>query len=645
MSLKVTTIAIRDALSQITKTADITLNPEERVAAPDVEVVSANDDAKLTVTELRPNGSVISILAGHNNVPVHEVFRGQVEFIDDMTDPDLFQANIQLSALPPKHPQKTKISMVWNNTRIENTGEDSITAHQILQEACDAVGIPLGRVDLPNYQLVGTYEAFNRSVVDIANDLIGPFNTFDYLHYYVKADELNGLQIIAIDYSAADQAIGFNPDLVYEIPNVKSTKRTYEMYMPDNRIGDNDILLTGGDRLIPKDDDGADGDDPNDPGGERTLTVIFRTTVTQDFWSSSYSDQNNTPEQYTRNLTRVAFDVEMVNFSTSGQTLADVVSALENSVSLDADLRIVASRTVYEASWQYEGGGLTQFREVTYTYTEKTFKGYEQTGNVIHSTVQQIVLTYSAELTKVYVRSEYPLTLVRNYYYYNQFGVQYGNEAREYAFFPGPLSGGWYLRGVNWSFSSGLDTINARIRLYLDYIRLLRAGFDQQVNSPFDPTTGIGDPNPGNNLDKQQIVQYQTLNGEPFLPENILSPKKTDDGDQFIQTDLHANYTEEQLRLRKAFQLSCPHMTFAGLDLIYDICLRQVELERLNAYWENTTVASLIDTTVAVGGVVKAEGSVGIVENLTHSINANEATSDLSLRRLIVPSDGGNVIL
>lgn len=657
MSLQISNISIRDALSQITKTADIVLTPSERVTAPNVEVVSANDSTKLSVTSLRPNGAVISIRAGHNNVPIHEVFRGQVEFIDDMTDPDTFNANIQLSALPPKHPQRTKISMVWNNTRIENTGEDSITAHQILQEACDAVGLPLGRVDLPNYQLVGTYEAFNRSVVDIANDLIGPFNAFDYLRYYVKCDEMNGLQIIAIDYSAADSAIGFAPNLVYELPNVKTIKRTYEMYMPDNRIGDNDILLTGGDRLIPKDDTDTDRDDPNDPGGDRPLTFIFKTTVTQDFWSSSYSDQHTTPEQYTRNLTRVEFDVEMVNFSTSAQTLSDVVSALENSTSLDADLRITASRTIYEASWQYEGGDLTQFREVNYTYTTRTFKGYEQTGNVIHSTFQQIVLTYSEELTKVFVKSEYPLEMVRNYYYFNDFGVQYGTESRKYAYFPGieiPLPspvgpanfrGGWFLRTVDWSFSSGLDTINARIRLYLDYLRLLRAGFDAQRDSPFDPTTGTGNPNPGNNLDKQQIVQYQTLNGEPFLPENVLSPKKTDDQDQFIETDIHANYTEEQLRLRKAFQLTCPHMTFAGLDLIYDICLRQVELERLNAYWENTSVTALIDTTVAVGGVVKAEGSVGIVENLSHNISADEATSDLSLRRLIVPSDGGNVIL
>lgn len=641
MSLQVSNVSVRDALSQITPTADLTVTPTNPENAPAVEIISQNDSAKLTVTALRPNGSVVAIRVGHNEVPEHEIFEGQVEFIDDMTDPNLRSAGVQLSALPPKHPQKTKVSMIWNNTRPEGSGEDSITAHQILQEMCDAVGLPLGRVDFPNYQVVGTYEAFNKSAVEVATDLLGPFNHFDFLKYYVRVDQTNGLQVIGIDYSAADQAIGFNPNLVYEVPNIKSVKRSYEMYMPENRIGDNDILLTGGDRLIPKDD--QDGDDPNDPGETPPLTTIFRTTVTQDFRSTSKTEPNNTPEQFTENLTRVAFDVEMVNFSTTGNTLEEVVSALELSIGLNADLRIIASRTIYEATWEYEGGNLRQLREVSYTYETKTFKGYEQVGNIIFSTVDQIVLVYSEELTQVYVKSEYPLTMTRNYFYYNEFGVQYGTETREYAFFPRATAGsdgGWFLKVVNWTFSNALDTINARIRLYLDYLRLIRAGLDARTDSPFDPSSGDR-----GNFDKQQVVQYQLLNGEPFLPENILSPKKTDDTDGYIETDFHANYTAEQLRLRKAFQLMCPYMTFAGLLLVHNICLRQVELERRNAYWENTAVSALIDTTLAVGGVVKAEGSVGIAETLTHNINADEALTEVSLRRIIYDPLPEEVIL
>lgn len=645
MSLSIKNINITDTLTNITTVASIIVTPSDRVPAPAVEIISANDGAKLSVTDLRPNGSFLQINASHNSVPLHSIFYGQVEYVDDDIDPITFTGSIQLSSLPQKSPHRTKISMVWNNTAVDNTSDENLTAHQILREACEAVGVVLGRCDLPDYVVVGTYEAFNRSVVEIAEDLIGPFNTFEYLQHHVQVDDVNGLQIIAVDYSLPDSTIGFNPALVYAVPNGTKVKRSYEMYMPENRIGDNDILLTGGDRLIPRSEDDVNGNG---------TTIINRRTLTQTFTNTSYNPTTSKePEQYTTTETTVEFDIEMTNFFTSAPTLEGVAEAYSLAINLDRDLQIIASRTVFEKTFQYESGKLTQTTETYYTYEDMSFRGYEQIGNVIFSRIRQKVLTYSERVSKIFIKAEYPGTMERTYYRYNEFGVQYLTEISKYVYYPDVLTanpnggdfknGGWYFNGSETTTASNLDTINAKIKLYSENIKLQRAGLESlQTNSPFDPSSSVGGSGAG---DKQQVVQYQTLNGEPFLPEDILNPDRTENKGAYIETDLHANYTEEQIRLRKAFQLNCPYMNFDGLALIYQICLRQVELERRNAYWEDTSITALIDTTVACAGVVKADNSVGIAESVTHSIDSNSATTTVSMKRLIVPNDGEAIVL
>lgn len=642
--MKVTKFSIRNSLGQTARTATFTVNPHDVSEVPFHEIVTVNENDKVSISDLRPNGSLVSVNISHNDVAEHDIFVGQVEFIDDMTTPDIYTATLSLSDLPVKHPHKAKLTMIWNNTRPENTGEDSITAHQILEEACAAAGVSLGRVDLPNYAVVGTFDLVHKDVVQLASTLIGPFNAFEYKQYYVKCDQINGLQIIGVDYSRPEPDGGYSGE-AYEIPNISSFERSYEMYMPDNRIGDNDILLTGGDRLIPANDEGGDDEDTG------TRTQVTRRTVTEEFFSDSaeFAGQNPptrslddespaqqstkadpAPEQRTRTLTRIEFDVEMVNFSTNATTLTEIVEALENSVGFDVDLRISSSRTIYTETWEFEGDTLRQNTQTHNNYTKKVFSGMSEVGNLIYSKKEEIVLDNSQTVTKVYVDSEYPREKSNTIHIFNELGVEVATETKEYTFYPNSSdestdAGGWYLKGVDVQTQGELDSLNSRIRMFVEMRRALRPNADYDIDG--------GD---SNEFDKMQVVQYQLLNGDEFLPENILNPDKTKG--KYVETDIHANYTEEQLRIRNAFALSCPHMTFSGLRLIYQNCLRQLELERANAYWETTNVNSLLDTTPGIGSVVVAAGVTGIVESIDHDIDDDEATTTISVRRLIIPT-------
>jgi hypothetical protein len=95
-----------------------------------------------------------------------------------------------------------------------------------------------------------------------------------------------------------------------------------------------------------------------------------------------------------------------------------------------------------------------------------------------------------------------------------------------------------------------------------------------------------------------------------------------------------SQYDPEQ-RLKGAFEMSVPYMDNSGLMLLWNLAVRQKELEKNNAYWEIVKGTCPIDTTPVAGASVVVHGSGGIAETVTHVINEDDAITTVELRRLV----------
>jgi hypothetical protein len=671
MSLSIESIEISDGLDQLAQTARLRVAPSDRVAAPSDEILNSFDSVgKLSVTDLRPTGESVEVEVSHGNVPEHVTFKGYVDFVDDTVNPSSFISSVELSALPLDRQHKTRVTMLWTNVALPGTEEDTITAHQILQDICDAADMPLGRIDFPNYQVVGTFECDGKTVVEVAEELVKPFNHFEYMQYYVCVSEQDGLEVLGFDFSGNDAAYGFTPQNVYDIPNILNYERRYERYMPDNQMGDLDILLLGGDYLVPPSTAVFGENDPRDPGipvanKEAPQTADEETHYTYEV-EETFTTESNSTEKETRVRTErtCTLTVRTTNFSVDTPTslteitdeffrlvqegsAASVYGALYN-------VEILENRLTQETTFEYENNELKRKVEKAYMYEEKDFSLNAPKNLVIYAKATDTVLAQVEELTTIYVGTEYPLTLNKSYLLYDGFGQQYKTETKEYTSFPGAtldedqqptansIAPRWYYKNTHWVDADTLDTLQNQIRMIAEAIRLRRGQpVNQLSNQNFGFSGSTEESYTFNTTDKQNIAQYKLVNGKPFRPEDVLSPYRDLSRiiDSYAQADPTAAYSQIELLKRNAFVLQCPYMTFKGLMVVYNMCLRQREIERARSYWEHTTITSVIDTNVASGARVKAKDSVGVVTSLSHNIEASKATSSMTVRRLIVPND------
>ena len=278
--LKIKSVKITDAINTLSKTAKLMMAPASKVINPVAEYGFPSDTAGYTITRLRPTDNLITITANYSGDTSQQIFSGIIDFMDDIEDPDLFESAIDLSDVPPGRRYRNKFTKYVNlmnpyflGSPSENAvnipiGTDTYglgTAHSLLKDLCKQIGIAFGRCDLPNYALVGNVEINHMTVMEVAEMLVTPFNTFPFVHYYPRLDH-NGLQIIKIDYRQGGEVTNS-----YSIPasRIKTKKRTFEAYLPGTRIGNSDVLLNGGSLIGNVTDESSN----NNAGGNHTNDV------------------------------------------------------------------------------------------------------------------------------------------------------------------------------------------------------------------------------------------------------------------------------------------------------------------------------------------------------------------------------------
>lgn len=325
MNLRITEVKVTDAMNERAKTCTLTLAPpdEDRQNRSVAEVRHPGDTQSIVATNIRPNNSIVEVRAAFGGLPSHTIFAGVVELMDDLEDPDKNLFVIELSATPANQGHRKRINMLRNSTvptsysssrsvfnvssgagvginRVSvsrPTGLDRWTSTNLLNQVCQKAGIKLGRNDLPTHNIWGTYEVIRKNPMEVAEELCAPFNTFDFQRYFVRCDETNGLQIIKVDYTKGAGVT--NP---YPIQNLEQKSRSYARYMPENRIGDSDVVCRGADiygndailstaaNVVNKEDTGEGDPDPN---ASKRQGKTVRRIAEHTYRSSSESDNYN----------------------------------------------------------------------------------------------------------------------------------------------------------------------------------------------------------------------------------------------------------------------------------------------------------------------------------------------------------------
>lgn len=248
MAINIEKVTVTDELGMLAVTAQVAISNAERTQAPQYEFVLATEGAHTTATNIRPDGRILDIRVSSDGSGSHLLFSGKVEHVDDITGANEDQGALDLSRLPRHKNYLKKITKVYN---AEPVGLASVTgttgvlgpykakAHYIIRQLCKLVGLSVGRLDFPDYNVVGEYPIEHETVIEIVTRLVAPFNLFKFKKYLVRIDD-NILSVVHFDFLH-----GFEISNPYVCQNVLTTKRSFSEYVPEPVIGDSKVVLTG----------------------------------------------------------------------------------------------------------------------------------------------------------------------------------------------------------------------------------------------------------------------------------------------------------------------------------------------------------------------------------------------------------------
>jgi hypothetical protein len=615
-NLTISQIKVTDNIAERAKTCAVTLAPTARVGAPVGEFQFPGDTQQLSGTNIRPNGSTIKVQAGYGSIPSHTIFNGSVEFMDDLEDPDQYIYNIVLSDVPADQSHRNKTTRIFDPvTYADPVPAEKTSSWAILEAVCAQVGIPFGRCDLPNFAVVGTFEVLRENILQVAEKLCAPFNLFEFQHYFVRVDSVNGLSIIKVDYTEGGKVTN-----THSLLNIENKTRSFARYMPENRIGSpGDILLTGGDMI---------GWNPTDSKVITSLggTIAHHTYTSSSDTTSDISLSSPSTGARTESETYMDFIIEAVNYPGGVVSLADGIDIDEAILELAngsiANLIIHESTISHSITRNYdENGELAKVVETFYTYERGQFSAHVYTISERSSKVL---------ISDVTITTEYPgsvamdASMVKRNYNYNDSGVQDQTTTKTYV----NDRGAWVLDNIEIQQGTSVEVTNATIQ-YFVAMHASKGTNDLNFNTVGKTKLpGIAAP-----VTLSIIGKYQLLNGAIFTPMTAMNIRKT----WFSGTeDPSERLFEQDQREKMAYTVGVPFMDYEGLQLIYALILRQISLEAINPYWEDVKVTCSLDTSPAAGESVIASGSSGICNSVEHLITEDSAVTSLSLRRLVI---------
>lgn len=655
--LRIKSFQVTDDLSQRAASAKVVIAPADEFTPPPVEFSGDGTLAALSGLTIRPNGITLTLLSSYDNVPSHVLFKGLLEFMDDPKDANSDVFTLQLSAMPIKQPHRIPVTQVFNSFYTDNS--NATTSHDILKSICKTAGLAIGRNDMPEYTIEGTWEVIHSTAVEEANRLVNPFNLFEFQHFYVRTDA-DGLQIIKVDFSKAPTGN------VYSLQNIINVKRHFELYMPEKRLGDLAVMLVGADiysytsnEIRPPESGGptthpATPHDGLTPQGDNviqfkeTLTSVASTQNSVDFslfetWAETTTEMEVTYEVVGQNLNIFAFDefghlVHVYEYAigTFDQVLNDSLQDPLTTISFFngtdtlfwtvkiTGLRVVDTKVLSKQENHYDTiNGLIKSDKTTYEYVDAP-AAVIATGSQFNSTLpaQRLLIKETTEHT------EYPggfsmllhVTVITHNYGNRRELI--GTSTHNYTCYREAVISSDTTIEVPDSFG----ITNAQIQAFL-------AGRGPNpIPTPTFPDNSAIPPHPDPfpaanhqvtiNNNKETIGQYQLLNGEivPIYPTLKL----------YQILDLAKVDFEHSI----AFHISCPGMNYTGLTAIWQLCLEQQNLEHHNAYWEIVQTTVPIDSVPVVGAAVNAAGTIGYVTAIEHVGDSNEALSLVTVRRL-----------
>jgi hypothetical protein len=663
--LAIKIVRIDDVLTQRAAACTIEFGSDGSFSPPPVEFSGAGDVETLTGSTIRPTGSQIELLASYANVAQHTIFKGILETMDNAKDANQDVWTLHLSAMPRLLPHRTRGTKIFDSFYTD--GLTATTSQIVLQSFASKVSLALGRNDLPDYVILDTYEIIHQNAVEVANALLAPFNLFDYLKYYVRTDA-NGLQIIKVDFTAVPTGS------VYEVPNVISWERSFEMYMPDNRIGTLDnILLVGGNEIQYRPEEKG----PISPSNTGP-TPIFRNPV--------FGNQGGLPpSRYTLHQDYVADtrdSQEQIFFERWTETttsMAIVVDVYPSSyiASLNTDTHVVTTAEEYYF-WASQGYGLIpndgagpstlegvvagivdgtySTAKIVETYTEKSDqKEYDSINGLIKQsvttynydtvqmgdptyyrhTVEQRILTEEQTIDTVYPGgSPFDTTMVRRLYKYDDVtGVRTATTTLTYYNYRGFLT----LFDTQFDEPAPIGTTTARLQYYAQRERAGQGHPAIEEDSAQRPSNAVFGSNTNEDViqaRKTIVGQYKLLNGVEVNLGDLAA------FENLVGTSIYnGNFAASETMLLDftiptAYHINCPGMNWDGLNQVWQLVLKEKALEAANAYWEIVKAECSIETAPVVGSSVRVAGMYGIVTEKHDHLDANNGLTTIVVKRL-----------
>jgi len=615
-NLNIVEVVIEDSLNQIAKTCTLTLAPSSLENPPVAEFGYPGDTMQQSGTAIRPNGSFIDIVGAYGGMPSQILFRGSIEYMDDMEDADQYSYKIVLSQVPRGFPHRQKKSAVWNMTsHAEDIGWESVTAHSILATICSKAGIILGRCDLPNYNIWGTYEVVQQSPIEVAEALIAPFNQCDHEKYYVRMD-MNGLQIIKVNYTkGANTTTGVS---AYALSNILKKQSSYQLYIPSKSI-DGDILLSGGDKY------------GTNLSGVGVWQVTAVHTYIEDSRSAEINQQNGTYVEhsgtYTEKTTEVAFDVELsynaediaydasISFPAVPQSGQDIDNIIDQVKRGDfTSVTILNSLAWHTIERFYTVVGLERIIETFVRYEVKNFSG-DGTVDSSFMNTERTVPTFDETVTYGIGNNGtiVALTMVRHWFTYDSLGNTIKTTIANYNNYRG-----WHLAKVEIQSGETAGVTNSQIQFYLN-------AWNSHNNPPEQQPLKNGTRISSN---KTPLLRYQLLNGQKLYPLTI--PKRHGNSSFIISED----YWTSLVATRSAIQINCSGMDYEGLYLVWGQMLESLKYQTGGNYWHQIDCHHILDTSPVVGESICIGGVTAICETIKHTITLDEAVTQASAKRL-----------
>ena len=626
MNLNIESITISDSLEQLATSCNLEMVPDSPDGTPSLpaEFSLPGDSQGFSASNLRPTGETIDVKLAYGNTPLFTVFSGVIRHIDDVNDANRLIYEATLDSLPQGLPLYNKISAIYNQVS-PLTGYDDTTAYAILEDICNQAGLVLGRIDMPDYNVWGNFEVIRQNPVEVAKQLVEPFNKFPFFKYVVRCDN-NGLQIIGVDYTQGAQVSN-----AHQMNQVISQKTEFSIYNTENRIGGSDVLITGGDIYGNNGAFTCTGYCAKVYNNSTKQSTIGAFSASPDGLQGPQNTSNAVSldllDNWTETDTTIIYLIDMTINSPDDPRI--VSGGIQFSGLLDDNIASLQSGAVDSikvretyvmksvVSTFDSINGMTNQTVTKYTYDLFVFNnGVFSDGSSSNQCVQgvpgydvsQIKVTQEDTTDTAYTASgPFPISYARTSYKYTQAGVLTLKSTYTYY----NSRGQWILQGITSDNGSLQEATTAQIQFF-DNMRV--------INQP-DALHGA----------KTEIGKYQLRNGVPVPPVQLQRNPcpLSEEGNRL-----------KEFKINNAFTMSGAYMDYAGLYLLWQLAQREVVLEKSNAYWQYIELQVPIDTSPVVGESIICNGAGGIVESVSTNIDSESAVTNVSIRRIVFSNSG-----